>query len=69
MSEADFKKEHRKAEMVEATTVRTVYREIIQNPGEYAKVRYYYFMDSKLVQMDGGVRPADVTIDQTIRHN
>ncbi|MDB5025974.1 MAG: hypothetical protein JWP78_3729 [Mucilaginibacter sp.] len=63
MSEMEFQKHNRSAQVVEASQKRTVYKQINYPFGAPAKVKFFYFVDGKLVQMDEGVRRADVTIE------
>ncbi|GAA4335919.1 hypothetical protein GCM10023149_44240 [Mucilaginibacter gynuensis] len=52
MSEPQFKKQHRYANVVEASAYRKVYKEPL-----YESFRFYYFKDGKLFLIDQGYFP------------
>ena len=52
MSEAQFKKEHRYADQVEASAYRTVYKEPYS-----ASYMFYYFKDGKMYLLNQGYVP------------
>lgn len=62
MSTDEFVKSNRKIELVEASTQRTVYRKVTTAVNQTKSVKFYYFVDDKLVRVDEGVRQPDVNI-------
>jgi len=63
MNEMEFQKHNRSAQVIEASQKRTVYKQVNYPFGAPPKVKFFYFVDGKLVQMDEGVRKADITIE------
>lgn len=65
MSEKDFLKQNRGAELVQANAQQNVYRitRVVAtwNPG----VKFYYFTNGELTRIDLGVRQPDVLIQNT----
>lgn len=66
MTEAQFKKEFKGADLVEASSVRTVYKDA-DSVGAGGKLHYlyYYFINYRLDHIDQGERQPYVVIEHT----
>lgn len=62
MSTDEFVKNNRKIELVEASAQRTVYRKVTTAVNQTKSVKFYYFVDDKLVRIDEGVKTPDMNI-------
>jgi hypothetical protein len=62
MSTEEFVKSNRKIELVEASTQRTVYRKVTTAVNQTKSVKFYYFVDDRLVRVDEGVKTPDTNI-------
>lgn len=63
----EFTKKNNGITLVETSLERTVYKKVNHPFGQPPRVRFFYFVDNKLIKMDEGVLRPDILIQQNIR--
>src|SRR6186713_1254014 len=68
MSEQEFLK-HNRVSLVEASTNYTVYKKVNQPFGAPPVIKFFYFRNGKLVEMNEGQRTPDIIVEKRTSNN